>query len=549
MRHLLQRWSARIFLVALALGACGVLYVKTRAVDFAAHAELVESLRRVQQLNAVLQQQVLAVRFGLLNEYDPLVSTKFEIANALADLPRRLAGLSYGTGETGNALIQLTEMGRRRALDVEQFKTQNAILKNSLYYLPTAGDALIAELTRSGSSVPEAFTTRVHGLVQNTLLHNLLKSEFLHGRIVESLSHLATFSAALPGAVAAQHALLLQHAQTVIRQQDLVDPLIGALLSADFDRAALRLAAAYARSFESAVQSANRYRIALYLGVVGLLVAVTIVGVKLRELYASLEIMVSDRTQRLEHALRELWGEMELAKKIQTALVPQKPALKNCEVAAVMLPADQVGGDYYDVVSIDGNEWILIGDVSGHGVPAGLVMMMCQTAVHTVLALEPRIAPAKLLTAVNHVLTENIGRLGEDKYMTINALCRQPDGHFVFSGMHQDIFIYRAHSRSIEEIRADGMCLGLSPTIEDLLVTGSFVLAEGDVLLLYTDGITEATRDGRMLDGAGLKEMLLELGEEGAEQIVKGIVARLSSYAVADDVTAIAIKQLRASAG
>jgi serine phosphatase RsbU (regulator of sigma subunit) len=315
------------------------------------------------------------------------------------------------------------------------------------------------------------------------------------------------------------------------------------MISADFDNAALELASVYTRRFELAVQSANRYRIALYAGVVVLLFAVSVIGLKLRALYASLETMVSDRTQRLQQALPELWGEMELAKKIQTALVPAKPTLENCEVAAVMLPADQVGGDYYDVVTIDGNEWVLIGDVSGHGVSAGLVMMMCQTAVHSVLELDSSIAPHKLLATVNRSLTANIRRLGEDKYMTINAFCRRPNGQFLFSGMHQDILIYRAQSASVEEIKADGMCLGLADAIDEQLVTDSFTLLEGDVLLLYTDGITEAMRNGRMLDSSGLKEMLREFGAASAEQIVKSIIARLSEYTISDDVTALAIKQ------
>jgi serine phosphatase RsbU (regulator of sigma subunit) len=351
----------------------------------------------------------------------------------------------------------------------------------------------------------------------------------------------------LPAALASQYQLLLKHAETVLRQQELVDPLIARATSGEFDHAALALVAAYSDSFEAAVASSNRYRSALYVCVVVLLIAVVGIGVKLREVYANLELMVADRTRRLQKALEELWGEMALAKKIQTALVPRTPRLKDCDVAAIMLPADQVGGDYYDVVSIQGNEWILIGDVSGHGVPAGLVMMMCQTAVHTVLELAPDIAPEKLLAIVNRSLTANIERLGEDKYMTINAMSRRPDGVIQYAGMHQDIFIYRAASSSIEEIKADGICLGLSASIEDKLVTGSFRLGEGDVLLLYTDGITEAVRDGRMLDGDGLKELLRELGAGDAQQIVSGIISRLQGYAVSDDVTALAIKQLRAA--
>src|SRR5262249_2509155 len=128
-----------------------------------------------------------------------------------------------------------------------------------------------------------------------------------------------------------------------------------------------------------------------------------------------------------------------------------------------------------------------------------------------------------------------------------NAFSRSPDGRFRFSGMHQDILIYRARTKTIDEIKADGMCLGLTTSIEDQLISGSFALEEGDGLLLYTDGITQAVRDGRMLDGDGLKQLLRELGDRDAEQIVAGIVAHLSSYKVSDDVTALAIKQKAAN--
>jgi serine phosphatase RsbU (regulator of sigma subunit) len=538
----LRRFGARTLLALVALTGSAVLYVKTRAVDFAAHAELVEALRRTQQLNAVLQHQVLASRFGLLNEYDALSRTQGELALAVADLSARFAHLSYGDAETRAALARLLALRARRAQDVEQFKTQNAVLKNSLYYLPTAGDGVLA--AQAGGTLTKGLAEHVHGIVQDTLLLNLLASDDLRGRLDTALGSSAAFSTSLSKELASQYGLFAQHARTVRRQQELVDPLIALITSAEFERVAIELSAAYTRSFERAVRSANMYRIALYVSVLVLLLLVMVIGLKLRELYANLGRMVKERTEQLERALAELWGEMELAKKIQTALVPEHPKLKGCDVAAVMKPADQVGGDYYDVLSVDGNEWILIGDVSGHGIPAGLVMMMCQTAVHTVLELDPKIAPDKLLAIVNRALTQNIQRLGEDKYMTINAMFRRPDGCFQYSGMHQDILIYRAKSATVEEIKAEGICLGLAPHIEDLLVSGSFALEEGDVLLLYTDGITEATRDGRMLDADGLKQILRELGSQSADQIVAGVLARLSDYAISDDVTALAIKQL-----
>lgn len=83
-----------------------------------------------------------------------------------------------------------------------------------------------------------------------------------------------------------------------------------------------------------------------------------------------------------------------------------------------MKPADDVGGDYYDVINIGGYDWIVIGDVSGHGVTAGLVMMMVQTSIHSVLQGNPGIKPSELIEQVNSVIIGNIRKFNENKYLT-----------------------------------------------------------------------------------------------------------------------------------
>lgn len=533
-------WAA---LVAAILGLCAFLYVKTQAVDLRVHAEFVDTMRRVQQLDAVLKQQVLASRFGLLNQYDALTRTSGELSTRLRKLREQLALVRYGGRETGLALDGVEQAHARVVADIEQFKMQSAVLKNSLYYLPQAGDDFVHALPATAAELRDS----VHTVVESALVHNLLKSDELGKRIGAQTAALGQQLESLPESVRSQGQTLLAHARAVLRQQELVEPIIVGLTSNALAEAAQSLESAYTRSFEAAVESTNTYRVALYGCVVALLIAVFAVGRALGRLYQRLESLVAERTKQLEATLGELWGEMALAKKIQSALVPTHPSLKNCEVAAVMKPADQVGGDYYDVLCVEGTEWVLIGDVSGHGIPAGLVMMMCQTAVHTVLESDPHIRPDKLLEIVNRALTENIRRLGEDKYMTINALCRDAGGRFYFSGLHQDIFIYRAASGLVEEIPAEGTCLGLQDSIEGKLSVGHFDLEPGDVLFLYTDGITEAVRDGRMLDTSGLKTLLKGLGSQSAPQIVDGILSQLSGYAVADDMTAIAIKQRSAA--
>jgi serine phosphatase RsbU (regulator of sigma subunit) len=307
-----------------------------------------------------------------------------------------------------------------------------------------------------------------------------------------------------------------------------------------------RVERVYDGRFSARVESSNRYRKVLYAWSLVLLAGVIGAGVQLRRVYAELERRVADRTSELRQALSALWGEMRLARKIQEALVPAAPALFGCEVAALMKATDQVGGDYYDVVQTPSAEWILIGDVSGHGVPAGLVMMMCHTAVRTVLAADPKVMPHTLLARVNTVLSENMRQLGENKYMTISALRRNPDGSIHFAGAHQDILVYRAASDSIETRETQGIWLGLKPDIASALTTKSFQLTRGDVLLLYTDGVTEAARDGALFDAAGVKGVLSGARGKSAREVLDALFAALRDFDVKDDATALVIRQVAA---
>ncbi len=243
------------------------------------------------------------------------------------------------------------------------------------------------------------------------------------------------------------------------------------------------------------------------------------ISMKNANLYGELEQRVKDRTHELSRALKALWGEMELAKKIQTCLLPEKPVIPGYEIAASMTPADDVGGDYYDVISVGGCNWIVIGDVSGHGVPAGLVMMMVQTAVHTVLIQNPDTPPNQLLSAVNKVIYQNIEKMGESKHMTVIVMAEK-EGVFNFSGLHEDILLRCAVTRKVETIETDGMWIGLEPDISDMLPVSEFRMSTGDCIVLYTDGLIEARgKDGEMFGSERLIKILEKYGSRTASEI------------------------------
>jgi serine phosphatase RsbU (regulator of sigma subunit) len=267
----------------------------------------------------------------------------------------------------------------------------------------------------------------------------------------------------------------------------------------------------------------------------------------------NLEHLVEERTAELVKAMKALWGEMELAKKIQTVLLPRSPAISGLEIAAFMQPADEVGGDYYDVINAEGIDWLVIGDVSGHGVPAGLIMMMVQTAIHTVLEGRSDLGPDVVLSRVNRVITENIKKLNEDRYMTITVIASLAGGTFHYSGQHQHIIIYRCADGSMDLVETDGIWLGIAETLKPP-ASGGFSLGVGDALLLYTDGITDAWLSGSLRDvrdpetdqfgSERLEESFRRLGPRSPAEIKDGILADLKGYDFNDDVTMVVVKRV-----
>ncbi|OHD70964.1 MAG: hypothetical protein A2W19_07505 [Spirochaetes bacterium RBG_16_49_21] len=249
-----------------------------------------------------------------------------------------------------------------------------------------------------------------------------------------------------------------------------------------------------------------------------------------------------------------LTAEMKIAANIQTALLPKRPAVKGYEITGYMKPAAEVGGDYYDIINADGADWIIIGDVSGHGVTSGLVMMMALTSIHTAVKNLKGLSPSQVVEMANRVIYDNVRMLGEDRYMSITVFLLHADGAIDFSGLHQDIMIHRADSHEVEVVETEGIWLGLKPEIKGMLREDTVKLRPGDAMLMYTDGITEAWEKGSVQDERdALKNMygdkrlagaFKRLAPQSTAGIRDGILEELESYECADDVTMLILKRL-----
>lgn len=248
----------------------------------------------------------------------------------------------------------------------------------------------------------------------------------------------------------------------------------------------------------------------------------------------------------LKTARDALWGEMEVAKRIQTSLLPRKLKLEGYNAAAVMLPAEEVGGDYYDIIQTTAGEtWISIGDVSGHGVESGLIMMMTQTSIFTTVNRDKNLRPSEVLNLVNTVIRENISRMGADRYMTLTTMVLE-QGRLIVAGKHQDILVYRAAEGATQAIPTTGTWLGIVDDLGGFLQDLTIEINRGDVVLLYTDGVTEAMdNNGEMYGDKRLERALTSYASLEVEETVKKIVAEIREHTheQQDDITVIAIKR------
>jgi len=264
-----------------------------------------------------------------------------------------------------------------------------------------------------------------------------------------------------------------------------------------------------------------------------------------------LRAMVEEVTRR-ERAERErLESEIALATRIQTGILPRAQLVPGLSIASAMHPATEVGGDYFDVLPVQVGAWFAIGDVAGHGLPAGLVMLMIQSIVAAITAVEPDAKPSEIWVQLNRVLYENVRlRLQQDEHATLTLLRYAGDGEFEFAGAHEDIIVHRAATGQVETVATPGIWAGIMANPPPGAVSNSrLTLSPGDTLILCTDGVFEARNAGGELFGI---ERVCEEFARLSPLSVDGIVDELMRVVHAwtheqlDDITAVVIRYVGA---
>ncbi len=268
--------------------------------------------------------------------------------------------------------------------------------------------------------------------------------------------------------------------------------------------------------------------------------------------------MIRDNMQRfcgLMYAQGEnirMGAELDITRRLQTMLLPKETeleAIKNLDIAYFMQPAAEVGGDYLDVLRQGNQVKIGIGDVTGHGLESGILMLMVQTAVRTLLT--HKVSDPKLfLNVINKVVYHNMQRICSDKNLSLTLLDYEA-GLLRLSGQHEETLIVRkeGHIERIDTFSL-GFMVGVEEEISDFVQHLDIELAPGDGVVLYTDGLTEAFSPLKTVYGI---ERLCTLISQNWQRssakeletlIIQDVYQHMGEREQLDDITLIIMKQL-----
>jgi PAS domain S-box-containing protein len=242
-------------------------------------------------------------------------------------------------------------------------------------------------------------------------------------------------------------------------------------------------------------------------------------------------------------------ADLDVTQRLQQMMLPRDEdlrAIEGLDIAGFMEPAAEVGGDYYDVVQAGGGVVFGIGDVTGHGLESGVVAIMVQTAVRTLLrsgAYECR----HFFQVLNAVIFDSVRQMNCDRNLTLSLL-RYEDNMVTISGQHEEVLVVRRGGVLERHDTLNlGFALGLEKDVGAFIAEAKIPLQAGDVMVLYTDGITEAMNSAGIIYGIERLCALLEASyEKTAAGICEAIRTNVYQYTgdqtLLDDISLLVVK-------
>lgn len=235
--------------------------------------------------------------------------------------------------------------------------------------------------------------------------------------------------------------------------------------------------------------------------------------------------------------------ELEVARGLQRDLLPQTlPTLAGYRVAHSYQTANEIGGDYYDFLPLpDGRMVVAVGDASGHGMAAGILMAIAHATLRAAIDVDPR--PEQVFDSVNRTL---YGTGGKRAFMTLFYGVLDPEnGELVFANAGHPFPLLRRESGAVEELGRGSMPLGLRAS--EHWSDQTVVIHPGDRLVLYSDGIPEAqSPDGELFGFERLRRIVGEPGNADTmhERVRSALRTHTAAHDLKDDLTLVVLDRL-----
>ncbi len=286
-------------------------------------------------------------------------------------------------------------------------------------------------------------------------------------------------------------------------------------------------------------------------------VAAALQNVKLFEQITLANAEIHTLNEQLKKENLRMMAELDVSRRLQQMLLPSDSELTqvaNLDVAGFMEPAEEVGGDYYDVLQHNHRIKFGIGDVTGHGLESGVLMLMLQTAVRTLLTSEED-DPVRFMDILNQTLYQNLQRMDVDRNLTLTLAdyAITPDtrrGQMRLIGQHEQVIVIRKDGQvELKDTTDMGIPLALLAKITQFVKEMPIELAPGDGVVLYSDGVTEAQNETKEFYGLErLCNVLSQNWDKSAAEVKQAVVADVRRFigkqTIFDDLTLLVIKQL-----
>jgi signal transduction histidine kinase len=287
------------------------LFFKTQALNLDRHYQIISQFRQVKHIDALINADILKSRFSLSANYDALVGDWQQIHQHLSHLDQNIENAVHGARkDISTQWRELNQLVAEKETAVEYFKSQNAVLQNSLRYFPQATHNLLTVLSKDPKQ--QTLVALLNQFLQDSLNYNLNAREELQPKILEDIKQITAIQGQQDAAIATDLGHLIKHGNTLLRlkgeQGEALDQLLAMPSANEIDRLAL----SYESYHKQLLQESNFYRLLLYFVLVTSLVYIIVLyrgqqrSQMLKQANVWLEQQVSDRTLQLEETVQNL---------------------------------------------------------------------------------------------------------------------------------------------------------------------------------------------------------------------------------------------------